>query len=112
MFTITREELQELIAQDAVVLLEALPPTHYDAAHLPGAKNLPLDDLDALAPALVPDKTTPIVTYCTGVTCQNSRLAATRLVALGYVNVRAYEGGKEDWVEAGLPVDGAGQAVA
>jgi rhodanese-related sulfurtransferase len=25
---------------------------------------------------------------------------------MGYENVRDYEGGKEDWVEAGLPTEG------
>jgi rhodanese-related sulfurtransferase len=25
---------------------------------------------------------------------------------MGYENVRDYEGGKEDWVEAGLPIEG------
>jgi len=50
-------------------------------------------------------KSTPIVTYCAGPTCPNSRIAAERLAALGYVDVRAYEGGKEEWIGAGLPVD-------
>ncbi len=55
----------------------------------------------------------PIVTYCSGVTCPNSKIAAHRLTALGYTDVRAYEGGKEEWVGAGLPVEtGAGRAVA
>lgn len=111
MRTITLEELEQQMALGKVVLLEALPAMHYDAAHLPGAKNLPLDDLDARAQLLVADKTSPIVTYCTGTTCPNSKIAAERLVALGYIDVRAYEGGKEEWVEAGLPLEGAGQAV-
>lgn len=25
---------------------------------------------------------------------------------MGYENVRDYEGGKEDWIEAGLPTEG------
>jgi len=28
------------------------------------------------------------------------------LAALGYTNVRDYVGGKEDWIDAGLPVEG------
>ncbi len=103
--TITREDLQELLQAGDVVLLEALPEMYFDAEHLPGAQNLPLDDVDALAPVLVPDKATPIVTYCTGATCPNSKIAAKRLEALGYTNVRAYEAGKEDWIGAGLPVE-------
>ncbi|MGH9206402.1 MAG: rhodanese-like domain-containing protein [Acidimicrobiales bacterium] len=37
--------------------------------------------------------------------CANSKLAASRLRSLGYVDVRAYEGGKQEWIEAGLPVE-------
>ena len=103
--TISRQDLQEAVLLGAVVLLEALPEMYFQAEHLPGAQNLPLDDIDALASVLVPNNTTPVVTYCTGVTCQNSKIAATRLQALGYTNVRAYEAGKEDWIGAGLPVE-------
>jgi rhodanese-related sulfurtransferase len=103
--TISRQELHEALRVGDVVLLEALPAMHFDAEHLPGAENLPLDDIDALAPVLVPDRATPIVTYCTGVTCRNSEIAAARLEALGYTDVRAYKGGKEDWIGAGLPIE-------
>ncbi len=67
--TVTREELQHLVRHGEVVLLEALPPLYFDTEHLPGAQNLPLDEVETLAPKIVPDKTTPIVTYCTGLAC-------------------------------------------
>lgn len=105
MDVITCEELQSAIADGEVVLLEALPPAYYDAEHLPGAKNLPLDEIETLAGVLVPDRSTPIVTYCTGRSCPNSGIAAARLRRLGYTNVRAYEAGKEDWLGAGLPTE-------
>lgn len=41
--TITREDLQELLQAGDVVLLEALPEMYFDAEHLPGAQNLPID---------------------------------------------------------------------
>lgn len=30
---------------------------------------------------------------------------------MGYSNVRDYEGGKSDWIEAGLPIEGGKQNV-
>jgi len=37
--------------------------------------------------------------------CPNSVIAARTLEALGYANVAEYVEGKQDWVEAGLPLE-------
>src|SRR5215217_2013600 len=103
--TISRDELWVQIQSTSVAVLEALPQAYYDREHLPGAKNLPLDNIDAMVPRLVPDKRTPVVTYCSNTACSNSRIAAARLRSLGYLDVRAFEGGKQEWNEAGLPVE-------
>ena len=107
MFTrISREELQEKLARaDAFVLLEALPPMYFEDAHLPGAQNLPHDEVEALATSLIPSLSTEVVVYCANTPCPNSEIAARKLQALGYANVREYAEGKEDWINAGLPVE-------
>jgi rhodanese-related sulfurtransferase len=102
MKTIDRQELERRIDDGSVVVLEALPAAYFEAEHLPGALNLPLDDLEQRVAALVPDRSTSIVTYCSGPGCPNSRIAADQLTALGYTDVRAFEGGKEAWFAAGL----------
>ncbi len=54
---ITLDELRaRLDGGDPVTLVEALPPMYYEAEHLPGAINIPHDEVDELAPALLPDK--------------------------------------------------------
>ena len=103
--TITRAELRDLIEQDAVTVVEALPASYYEDAHLPGAINVPHTEVRTLAPELLPDKDAPIVTYCADLACPNSGLAAQVLGKLGYTNVRAYAAGKQDWKDAGLPLD-------
>ena len=103
---ITRDELKRLLdAGEDIVLVEALPEKHYRDGHLPGALNLPHDDVDACAPTLLPDKSVPIVVYCASAPCRNSSIAAERLSALGYADVRDYHEGKQDWIEAGLPTE-------
>ena len=103
--TITRDGLKaKLEAGEPVTIVEALPETYFRHAHLPGAVHLPHDQVDALAPTLLPDKDTPIVVYCASDTCKNSDIAARRLAELGYTRVSAYLGGKKDWIDAGLPV--------
>jgi rhodanese-related sulfurtransferase len=104
--TITREELRTRLAStDRPVLVEALPEKYYVAQHLPGALHLPHDQVDALAPAVLPQKHAPVVVYCANRQCQNSHIAAHRLSVLGYTDVSVYAGGKQDWEEGGLPFE-------
>ena len=63
--TISRVELKLRIdRRDKVLLVETLPRTAYQHAHLPGAINLPPDQTTQLASTLLPDKTADIVVYC------------------------------------------------
>jgi rhodanese-related sulfurtransferase len=111
--TITRDELKaRLDRKKKLVLVEALPERYYLDKHLPGAINIPHDQVDALAPALLPDKSAQIVVYCANGPCRNSGLAAQRLVELGYTDVCDYHEGKQDWIEAGLPVESGRDAGA
>ena len=91
-------------------LVEALGSGYWADAHLPGALNIPADQVDRLAPRLLPDLDAEIVIYGSA-TGQNSDITAQRLVDLGYQHVFVYEGGKEDWIESGLPVERTGNAA-
>lgn len=103
---ISRDQLRTLLDRPGpFVLVEALPPAYFEDAHLPGAHNLPHDRVDELAPTLIPSRSTPVVVYCANAPCPNSEIAARRLLALGYTNVREYAEGKEDWIAAGLPIE-------
>jgi rhodanese-related sulfurtransferase len=63
--TISRDELREKIDRgDSFVLLETLPIVAYQHAHLPGAINMPAEQVEALAAELLPDKHADIVVYC------------------------------------------------
>jgi rhodanese-related sulfurtransferase len=63
--TISRDELKMKIdRRETFVLVETLPAAAYHHAHLPGAINLPPDQVMQLAPTLLPDKTADIVVYC------------------------------------------------
>jgi rhodanese-related sulfurtransferase len=106
---ISRDELQRKVeAGDRFVLVDALAPMSFARSHLPGAINLPLEWVDDRGPRKIPDLGIEVVVYCVDVDCDSSVLVAERLIELGYRNVRHYPGGKRDWVEAGLPLDGGG----
>jgi rhodanese-related sulfurtransferase len=106
---IDRSTLQQRLGK--ATLVEALPEKYWRDWHLPGAKHLPHDRVKELAAAALPDRNAEIVVYCASHTCQNSHIAARVLVQMGYANVAVYPGGKQDWQEAGLPVE-QGEAVA
>jgi len=107
---IDRSTLQQRLGK--ATLAEALPEKYWRDWHLPGAKHLPHDQVRQLAPDVLPDLDAEIVVYCASSTCQNSHIAAQLLEQLGYANVAVYAGGKQDWDEAGLPVEqGAAMAV-
>jgi rhodanese-related sulfurtransferase len=102
---ITRDELKEKLNHPKKsVLLEILAPKEYRQAHLPGALNMPPGQVRILAPELIPNTDFEVIVYCAGPTCHASDQAAHELVALGYTKVRHYSGGKDDWIEADLPV--------
>ena len=104
--TISRDALQATLdRREPLVLLEALPPMYFEDAHLPGALNMPHDQVDELAATLIPSKDARVVVYCANLPCPNSGIAAKHLMKLGYTNVREYAEGKQDWIEAGLPVE-------
>lgn len=108
---ISREELQTLIVSGAKhAIVEALPRNYYVAEHLPGAINIPHDEVVATAARLLPDKRGPVIVYCANAQCQNSHSAAESLRQLGYRQVYEYSGGKQDWKQAGLPLETGGGA--
>ena len=104
---ISREQLRQKIESgDDFVLVDALSPMSYATSHLPGAINLPPDSVDGRAQRRIPDPDTEVIVYCSDVTCNSSVVVAKRLIELGYQNVSHYAEGKNDWVEAGLPLEG------
>ena len=105
--SIGRESLQQKIESgDEFVLVDALSPMSYATSHLPRAINLPPDSVDGRAQRRIPDRTTEVIVYCSDAACNSSVIVAKRLIELGYRNVSHYAEGKNDWVAAGLPLEG------
>jgi rhodanese-related sulfurtransferase len=103
---ISRNELKAKVdCGDEFVLVEALSQKHYESSHLPGAINLPYEFVDE-AERVLPDKKAEIVVYCMNPGCMASAEEARELEEMGYERVLHYAAGKQDWIGAGLPVEG------
>jgi rhodanese-related sulfurtransferase len=112
MKTIERTDLQRALADGKPLkLLEALPPKYFHEGHLPGARQLDFANAAAHAKRLRVDPADRLVIYCASATCANSQEAAQALEAAGYSNVSVYVGGKKDWSEAGLTLEGGRDAA-
>jgi rhodanese-related sulfurtransferase len=104
--TISTEELAaKLNGNERFEFWNVLTSEYYSNENIRGSRHVPLDQIGReLAGADLP-KDTEIVVYCAGPECPQSGAAAEKLQAYGYANVRAYEGGLEEWEAAGLPID-------
>jgi phage shock protein E len=61
---ILQREVDTLLGRGAV-LVDVLPREEYGELHLPGAINIPLDELDGATTAHL-DRDRPIIAYCAG----------------------------------------------
>src|SRR6516165_6879241 len=105
---VSREELlSRLAGPNPPLVVDVLPNEDYEAAHLPGARNACvfkvtfLDDMKQLAP----DRSKPVVLYGASSRDFASATGAEKLLAAGYTQVAAYQGGLEDWRSAGQRIE-------
>lgn len=101
--TISRDELSSKLSRgERVQVVNVLEPDSYHLGFIKGSKKIPVSQIDRRANEL--DKNVEVVTYCAGPKCHASRQGAEKLARLGF-NVRAFEGGIEEWKQAGLPTE-------
>lgn len=103
---ITREQIKKnLDSNVTMIIIEALPKKYFESGHLPGALNIPHDEIRQKAPEMLADTDAFIVVYCASAECQNSKIAMNTLQQMGYNNAHEYVEGKKHWLEAGFPVE-------
>ena len=104
----TQELKQWIDDKNDFVLLDVLAAESYQARHVPTAKSVPVGDSDFTekAQALIPDKDTPVVAYCSSSQCGASPRAAGMLADVGYTSVYHYKDGLAGWQNAGYAFEG------
>jgi rhodanese-related sulfurtransferase/biotin operon repressor len=96
-------ELLKRIRLGLVTVLDVRPAEEYAAGHLPGAINVPVEDLAKRLRKL--PKGREVIAYCRGPYCLLSVDAVALLRRKG-LKARRLENGFPEWKAAGLPVEG------
>jgi len=111
--TISTEKLRQRLDQDnSLHLWNVLTDGYFTGEMIPGSRRVPLDTIGREVSGEKSSKGEEIIVYCGGPKCPQSLQAAQKLMNLGYTNVKAYEGGLEEWKNAGNKTDRLGQASA
>lgn len=63
---IERDELARRLGEPALTVLNVLPREAFEHSRIPGSLSLPVAEVPALAPRLLPDRAAEIVVHCGG----------------------------------------------
>lgn len=92
---VSSEKAAQLMADyDDEIVLDVRTPEEYAEAHIPGAINVPNEEIGEEPIAELPDKDQIILVYCRS--GNRSKEAAQKLADQGYTNVIEF-GGINDW---------------
>lgn len=86
-------------AGEHLQIFDVRTPGEFASGHVPGAANLPMDEVESRLDDLSPDRPAVLV-------CQSGQRATMtcELIRATHPNVLVLEGGTDAWVQAGLPV--------
>jgi len=94
--------VQRLETADAPVILDVRSPEEYAEGHIPGAINVPYDQIPANLDSLESFLSDEVVVYCR--TGRRAGVAEKALSEAGFTQVLDLEGHMTSWNDAGLPV--------
>ncbi len=100
--SVSRGELLQRLSEGDVTLLDVRPSEEYRLGHLPGAINIPAEELEDRLAELTHQQ--EVIAYCRGPWCVLSQEAMTLLKRKGY-RARCLEDGFPQWKAAGLHVE-------
>ncbi len=100
---VSRKALLSMVKAGEAMVIDVRPASEFEAGHIAGAVNVPVDELPRYLSAL--PKEQEVVAYCRGPYCMLSFDAVEQLRRLGY-RARRLEDGFPEWQASHLPVEG------
>ena len=102
MEAVSHEELMDRTRDGLVTVLDVRPKDEFMMEHLPGAINIPLEELETRLSEI--DDAQEVIAYCRGPYCVLSYEAVSALRKKGF-KAHRMEDGLPEWRAAGLPVE-------
>jgi len=101
----TLAQFSDFVGNRRGIVLDARYRIEHQLAHVPGALSLSREDFAEAYAALKGqlDRSQPIVIYCDGNDCEDSKLVQKALRDLGYSQVAVFKGGWSEWTAARKP---------
>lgn len=99
---LTAAEATQLINRRNAIVVDLRPGTDYANGHLPAARHLEFEQLQAKIGQIAKNKASPVLLVCQNGSQSNK---ASRVVReAGYTEVHVLQGGLNAWQQAGMPV--------
>ena len=102
---LSAEGAVQIINRQKAVVVDIRAPEEFAEGHVTGARNVPLDQLEAKLAGTVKNKSLPLLIVCaSGARAQRAVAVAKKL---GYEQAQALSGGLKSWKDANLPLEKA-----
>jgi rhodanese-related sulfurtransferase len=92
-----------LINREKGVVIDVCEPAEFAAGHVGGAKNIPLNQLEAKLAGVVKNKALPLILVCQSGARSGRAVAIAK--KLGYEQAQSLGGGLSSWRAANLPIE-------
>ena len=98
---------KEIYDKGHVLFVDARSQDNYEEGHISGAVSLPLGEFDEKIESFLSKHALdqPMVTYCSGRTCEDSHKLARLLLEAGFTDLRVFIDGFPGWEAEGYPVE-------
>jgi rhodanese-related sulfurtransferase len=99
---VTADELADRLERGRAIVIDVRPALEYAAGHLPGARSVPIDELEDRLDELPPSR--EVIAYCRGPFCVYADDAVRLLQRHGF-EARRLDTGFPEWARARRPVE-------
>jgi len=104
-------QVKDLYDNNQAVFIDARDGADFAKERIRRSISIPLAEADVRLAGFMAKHppATPVVIYCNGYGCHDSKTLGEKLLKKGYQQVLVFEGGFPEWKDAGFPIEGAAQ---